>query len=264
MLCLLPALACNATSTDAPADDTGGLDDPAVLPMDPGPPPGTGVWDGALFTSTGRLYSIRDGEVGTPISLTTAAVGWLHEPTPRVDHDLLQVSSSGCWTALWSASSLEYVDFGPSIALDVGGDALTLDLDDGGDTYKWEGDTLPEGGTLTFDGMVSTAVVPEPVVLVDGEGMWTAYAATGTLDLAWEPPSSAGSRMLLYRDEADGRTTGCVFRDDGAVTIQFGAPTEGEALEGFILRRSFIDELETDTYGRISVRAQDQTTLRAL
>jgi hypothetical protein len=48
------------------------------------------------------------------------------------------------------------------------------------------------------------------------------------------------------------------------VTIQFRAPGEGEALEGFMLRLSYIDDLETTNYGRISLRAQDQTTLRAL
>lgn len=231
--------------------------------MDPGPPPATGVWDGAVLAGGGRYYSIRDGELGAPIDLSTVAAAWFHEPTLWVDHDLLQVSSSGCWTALWSTASLTYVEVGPSVALDVGGDTLTLDLEDGGDRYRWEGDALAAGAALAFDGVASTAVVPEPLVIVDGESMWTAYAATGTLDLAWEPASSPGSRMLLYRDEADGRVTGCVFRDDGAATIQFGAPAEEEVLEGFILRRSYVDDLETDNYGRISLRAQDQTSFIA-
>ncbi|MDP1845230.1 MAG: hypothetical protein Q8L09_00605 [Candidatus Moranbacteria bacterium] len=173
-----------------------------------------------------------------------------------MDHDLLQETSAGCWAALWSTGYPEFVDVGPSVALDVGGDTLTLDLVDGEERYKWEGDALAAAAALAFDRVASTAVVPEPVVIVDGESTWAEYAATATLDLAWEPASHPGSRMLLYWDEADGRTTGCVFRDDGSVTIQFAAPVEGEDFPGFILRRSYINDLATDTYGRISMRGR--------
>ncbi|MDP2310498.1 MAG: hypothetical protein Q8P18_31055 [Pseudomonadota bacterium] len=266
MLALGTALAgCTGKAEDTGPVDTGPAPEPDPYTVSAGLPASTGAWDGQFNYSRVHPYSYGEKGPHLEVERLTASASFF-APASWGAFDVMQ--DEGCWADAWAPGWTEFVEIGESLPVQVGAETVEFLPTTGSDgvLYAWTAEipaqdwAILPGTTLGVDGVDTTVIVPEPLVIDQLANMWVAYFEAGTLTMEWEPPTIGDTWIHVLRRNAEGGYTRCHVRDDGAVTIQFGSvPDEGD--NRVSISRVSSAEVELPTFGRISAYAEDLVRL---